>query len=69
MTSDAEEYMTVRQAREYLGISKVKIASLIKDGVLHTLPSSFHKSVKLIPRSEVEALARSPRPKPEPVAA
>jgi hypothetical protein len=50
------EFWTVRQAREYLAISKKKMAQLIKDGVLATKDSVLDKRVKMVRRQEVEAL-------------
>ncbi len=51
------ELMTVREAREYLGVGKIKIAALIKDGVLKTQPDPLDKRLRLIKRADVEALA------------
>ncbi len=54
------EFWMVRQAREYLGISKKKMAQLIKDDVLATQDSVLDKRVKMVRRADVEALkARS----------
>lgn len=57
---DREEYLTVNQAREELGLTKPVMARLIREGMLHTEPHPFDKRMKLIKRSEVDALkARS----------
>ncbi len=54
--------MTVAEAQRTLGVSKVKIAQLIRDGLLNATPDPLDKRSKLIPRAEVEALrARSQR--------
>lgn len=58
----AEEYVTAREAGEILGVSKVKMAQLIKDGVLAAHDSVLDKRVKLIRRADVEALAKTLRP-------
>ena len=50
------EFWTVRQAREYLAISKKKMAQLIRDEVLVTQDSLLDKRVKMVRRSDVEAL-------------
>ena len=50
------EFWTVRQAREYLGVSRNKIAELIRNGVLHTEDSPLDKRVKMVRRRDVEAL-------------
>lgn len=58
MTPD--ELLTTAQVRDILGISKVKMAQLIASGELHTQLDPLDKRVKLIRRSEVDALlARS----------
>ena len=55
--SDEEyEYLTVTQAREELGLTKPVMARLIRDGVLHAEPHPFDKRMKIVRRSEVEAL-------------
>lgn len=52
--------MTVAEAQRELGVSKVKMARLIREGALHATPDPLDKRFKLIPRAEVEALkARS----------
>ena len=57
------EYMTATEARILLGISKAKMAQLIRDKVLPTEESLLNKRVKLVRRTDVEALAARPRPK------
>ena len=54
MTPD--ELLTTAQVRAILGISKVKMAQLIANGELHTQPDPLDKRIKLIRRSEVDAL-------------
>lgn len=52
--------MTVAEAQRELGVSKVKMARLLREGALHAEPDPLDKRYKLIPRTEVEALkARS----------
>jgi hypothetical protein len=53
----ANEYVTVGRARERLGISKPKMAQLIRDGVLATVTSPLDKRVKLVRVADIEALA------------
>ena len=50
------EFWMVRQAREYLSISKKKMAQLIRDGVLATQDSVLDKRVKMVRHADVEAL-------------
>ncbi len=60
-SSDAE-MMTVGQATALLGISKRKMAQLIKEGKLLTTPDPLDKRMKWVKRSDVEAiLAQSPK--------
>lgn len=53
----ADEYMTVGEARERLGISKPKMAQLIRDGILMTVTSPLDRRVKLVRVVDVEGLA------------
>jgi len=55
-----EEYVTVEEARKILDVSKAKMATWIRDGVLHAEENVFNKRQKLIKRSEVEALKQRP---------
>lgn len=66
---DEAEYMTVAEARDYLGVSKKKIAQLIEEQVLRTEENPLDKRSKLIRRSEVEALKRRAGPAPKKEAA
>ncbi len=50
------EYMTVGEARDYLGVSKRKITQLIEDGVLPSEPNIFDKRSKIVRRADVETL-------------
>ena len=55
--------MTVREAREALGVSATKMAQLIKEGALgEATQDPLDKRSKLVDRAKVEALkARSQR--------
>jgi excisionase family DNA binding protein len=57
----AEEYISVTQARELLGVSRPKIARMIREGMLTTVPDQWDGRIKLIKRSEVEAIRREMR--------
>jgi predicted XRE-type DNA-binding protein len=50
------EYMTVGEARDYLGVSKPKISQLIRDQILHVEIDPLNRRFKWIRRAEVEAL-------------
>ncbi len=63
-TDNARDLMTVGEAREVLGISRPKMAQLLKDGVLKVRVDPLDKRVKLVSRTAVQALAaRSKREK------
>jgi hypothetical protein len=55
------EYMTATEARLLLGISKGKLAQLIRERVLVVEPTLLDKRAKLIRRADVEALMKQPR--------
>jgi hypothetical protein len=55
-----DDLLTTGQVQRMLGISRRKMAALIASGELHTQPDPLDKRIKLIRRSEVDALlARS----------
>lgn len=56
--SDDSEMMTVKEAREYLGVSPRKMAALIEAHTFTVSDDPLDKRVKLIPRKEVEELAQ-----------
>lgn len=58
-----EDYLTIREARELLGISKMKMTQLIRDGAVPTYDSLLDKRVKMLRRGDVERLARTVRPR------
>ncbi len=55
------EFMTASQARRLLGVSKVTLARLIRDGVLPTTESPLDKRVKLVRASDVQTLLQFQR--------
>jgi hypothetical protein len=62
MTRPIDELLTVGQARELLGVGKRKMAELLKagregqPGGLPSQPDPLDKRIKLVWRSDVEAL-------------
>ncbi len=56
----AEELMTLKEAQEYLGVSRVKIWKLTKEGNLSIYTDPLDKRKKLVPKAEVEKL-KQPR--------
>lgn len=51
------ELLTVGEARARLGVSKPKMAQLIREGILATTDSPLDRRVKLVRLADVEALA------------
>jgi excisionase family DNA binding protein len=56
--TEADDLMTVGEAREYLGVGKQKMAKLIRDRVLPTQPDPLDQRIRLIRRANVEQLRR-----------
>ena len=58
----AIEFLTMAEAREYLGVSKPKMWRLVRDGVLPTYEDATDKRKKLIRKDDLDRL-RQPRPR------
>ena len=56
------EFMTVAEARVRLGVSKDRMAALIRKGTLTTEDNPFDARSKLIKRADVETLLATARP-------
>lgn len=69
--SEEPELIAIAEAREILGVSKPRMAELLKEGVLIAEDNPLDKRSKLVKRADVEALARRAgrHPKNEPAAA
>lgn len=52
-----EEWITIAEARLRLGISKVKMAQLVREGKMETRDNTLDKRSKLVRRADVEVLA------------
>ncbi|MHB1417635.1 MAG: helix-turn-helix domain-containing protein [Chloroflexota bacterium] len=66
----SEEYVPLLEAAAYLGVSRVKLSRLVKEGVLTAVSSPLDKRLKLFKRSDLEVLRQAPRrsaPGPSPV--
>jgi hypothetical protein len=57
------EYISVADAMEMLGISKSRIADMLRGGELHWERNPVDRRGKLLRRADVEALARKLPPK------
>lgn len=55
-----EEYMSLKEARDILKVSRTKIWALVRDGVLETYEDPLDKRKSLVLRSDVEKL-KQPR--------
>ena len=64
-----DEYVTMREAQEILGVSNFTIWQMVRDGRLPAYRSEVDRRKKLIRRADLDAL-RPPRPldeaRPEP---
>jgi hypothetical protein len=50
------EYVTVEEAREYLGVSRSKMAKMVKDGILKTIPDTLALGFNLVKKEDVDNL-------------
>lgn len=57
----ADEYVTMGEAQELLGVSRFKLWQLVKEGVLPTFTSPLDRRQKLIRRDDLDRL-RQPVP-------
>lgn len=51
---EQERYISVKEARQMMGVNVSKMTRLLNDGVFHTKPSLLDKRKKLLPLSEVQ---------------
>ena len=58
-----DQYMTVGEAREILGVSRAKMTRLIETGDLPTEPDPLDKRVKKVRRADVERLKSQALPR------
>jgi excisionase family DNA binding protein len=57
----SEEFVTMREAQEILGVSNFTIWQMVKDGRLPTFRSEVDRRKKLIRRSDLDAML-APKP-------
>ncbi len=53
---DLSDVMTVQEAATYLGVSRFKLARLIRDGELRAYVTPLDKRRRLIKRADLDAL-------------
>lgn len=58
MTDQESEYISAAEAREMLGVSKPRMAEMLKNGTLKWEPNPLDRRGKVVRRADVEALAR-----------
>jgi len=56
------EFLSLKESQDLLGVSKTKMWSLVKLGVLKTYEDSLDKRKKLVRKEDVEKL-KQPRPR------
>jgi hypothetical protein len=58
----SDEYLPLMRAAEYVGVSRVKLAQLAKEGAIPYVTSQLDKRVKLFKRDDLDHLKNGPRP-------
>lgn len=58
----SDEYLQLTEAAKYLGVSRVKLSQLAREGTVPYVTSPLDKRVKLFNRKELDELRRAPRP-------
>lgn len=58
MDTRPNDLITNTQARKLLGVSPIKMAELIRTGMLNHWPNPLDKRVKLVSRKEVDNLLK-----------
>jgi predicted site-specific integrase-resolvase len=58
-----DELLQLSEAATYLGVSRVKMSQLAREGVVPYVTSPLDKRVKLVERKALDALIRGPRPR------
>ncbi len=61
----SDEFLPLLRAAAYLGVSRVKLAQLAREGVLDYVTSPLDKRVKLFRRDDLDRLRQAPRPAPQ----
>lgn len=58
----SDDYLPLMRAAEYIGVSRVKLAQLAKEGTVPYVTSQLDKRVKLFKRDDLDLLKNGPRP-------
>lgn len=59
-----KDYLTIAEAAQYLGISRVTVWRRVRDGTLPTYQASASKREKLVKRRDLDTLRRPRRVSP-----
>jgi hypothetical protein len=62
----SDNYLPLMRAAEYIGVSRVKLSQLAREGVIPFTTSPLDKRVKLFKLGDLDKLKNAPRP-PHPV--
>ena len=58
----SDDLLPLTDAAEYLGVSRVKMSQLVREGTVPYVASPLDKRVKLVQREALDVLRRGPRP-------
>lgn len=58
----SDDYLPLIRAAEYVGVSRVKLGQLVKEGAIPYVTSPLDKRVKLFKRADLDQLRSAPRP-------
>jgi len=56
------EFLTMQEAQEYLGVSRTKLWTLVKEGVVATFSDPLDKRRRLVRKDDI-AVLKLPQPK------
>lgn len=57
-----EDYINLKEAREYLGVSRVKMTKLVKDGSVKAIPDPLDSRSQLVKREDIKKLKLRTKP-------
>jgi excisionase family DNA binding protein len=57
-----DEFLPLMQAASYLGVSRMKLSRMVREGELAYVTSPLDKRVKLFRRTDLDQLRSAPRP-------
>jgi excisionase family DNA binding protein len=53
-----DDFLTLQQAADLMGVHRITVWRIVRDGKLRTYRSQANRRVKLVKRADVEALMR-----------